>query len=462
MGFLEAIGQAILSFNDWLNGILWGPFMLIMIVGVGLYFTIRLKGLQFTQFGRACREIWNKIRFVDEKDKGDISPFKALTTAIASTVGVGNIAGVATAIALGGPGAIFWMWVTGVLGMVTNYAEVTLGVHYREFRGGVVAGGPMYYIKNGLKWPWMAVVFSIFGAFAALGIGNMVQANSMADVLNSTFGMPHLWTGIILAVLVGVVTLGGIKRIANVCGTLVPVMAAFYIVAALIIIIINIKAVPSAFALIFQYAFRPMSAVGGFTGATLMMTLRWGVARGVFSNEAGLGSTPIAHSTAKVDHPVRQGVWGLFEVFTDTIVLCTMTALAIITTGVWTSGVTGASLTAMAFNAGLPGVGGLLVSIGVILFAYSTTIVWCYYGEKCAEYLFGTRIIVPYRIIWLPFLFVGALGGLKMVWDIADTLNALMAIPNLVALVLLSGVIVKLTKEFFTAEEFKEIKTSVK
>jgi alanine or glycine:cation symporter, AGCS family len=462
LGFLEAIGQAILSFNDWLNGILWGPFMLIMIVGVGLYFTIRLKGLQFTQFGRACREIWNKIRFVDEKDKGDISPFKALTTAIASTVGVGNIAGVATAIALGGPGAIFWMWVTGVLGMVTNYAEVTLGVHYREFRGGVVAGGPMYYIKNGLKWPWMAVVFSIFGAFAALGIGNMVQANSMADVLNSTFGMPHLWTGIILAVLVGIVTLGGIKRIANVCGTLVPVMAAFYIVAALIIIIINIKAVPSAFALIFSYAFRPMSAVGGFTGATLMMTLRWGVARGVFSNEAGLGSTPIAHSTAKVDHPVRQGVWGLFEVFTDTIILCTMTALAIITTGVWTSGVTGASLTAMAFNAGLPGVGGLLVSIGVILFAYSTTIVWCYYGEKCAEYLFGTRIVVPYRIIWLPFLFIGALGGLKMVWDIADTLNALMAIPNLVALVLLSGVIVKLTKEFFSAEEFKEIKTAVK
>jgi alanine or glycine:cation symporter, AGCS family len=462
LGLLQAIGSAILSFNDWLNGILWGPFMLIMIVGVGLYFTIRLKGLQFTQFGRACREIWRKIRFVDEKDKGDISPFKALTTAIASTVGVGNIAGVATAIALGGPGAIFWMWVTGVLGMVTNYAEVTLGVHYREFRGGVVAGGPMYYIKNGLKWPWMAVVFSIFGAFAALGIGNMVQANSMADVLNSTFGMPHLWTGIILAVLVGVVTIGGIKRIANVCGTLVPVMAAFYIVAALIIIIINIKAVPSAFALIFEYAFRPMSAVGGFTGATLMMTLRWGVARGVFSNEAGLGSTPIAHSTAKVDHPVRQGVWGLFEVFTDTIILCTMTALAIITTGVWTTGVTGASLTAMAFNAGLPGVGGLLVSIGVILFAYSTTIVWCYYGEKCAEYLFGTKIIVPYRIIWLPFLFIGALGGLKMVWDIADTLNALMAIPNLVALVMLSGVIVKLTKEFFSTEEFKEIKTKVK
>ena len=462
MGFLQAVGNAILSFNDWLNGILWGPFMLIMIVGVGLYFTIRLKGIQFTQFGRACREIWNKIRFVDEKDKGDISPFKALTTAIASTVGVGNIAGVATAIALGGPGAIFWMWVTGVLGMVTNYAEVTLGVHYREFRGGVVAGGPMYYIKNGLKWPWMAVVFSIFGALAALGIGNMVQANSMADVLNSTFGMPHLWTGIILAVLVGVVTLGGIKRIANVCGTLVPVMAIFYIVSALIIIIINIKAVPSAFALIFGYAFRPMSAVGGFTGATLMMTLRWGVARGVFSNEAGLGSTPIAHSTAKVDHPVRQGVWGLFEVFTDTIILCTMTALAIITTGVWTSGVTGASLTAMAFNAGLPNVGGLLVSIAVILFAYSTTIVWCYYGEKCAEYLFGTKIILPYRIIWLPFLFVGALGGLKMVWDIADTLNALMAIPNLVALVLLSGVIVKLTKEFFTTEEFKEIKTKVK
>lgn len=454
MGFL-------LDFNDWLNGILWGPFMLTLVVGIGLYFTIVLKGIQFTQFSRACREIWRKIRFVDDKDKGDISPFQALTTAIASTVGVGNIAGVATAIAIGGPGAIFWMWVCGILGMVTNFAEVTLGVHYREFRGGVVAGGPMYYIKNGLKMPWLAVLFSIFGALAALGIGNMVQANSMADVLNSSFGLPHLWTGIILAVFVGIVTLGGIKRIAQVCSTVVPLMALFYIVAAMIIIIINIAQVPAAFGLIFSYAFRPMSAVGGFAGATLMMTLRFGIARGVFSNEAGLGSTPIAHSTAKVDHPVRQGVWGLFEVFTDTIVLCTMTALAIITTGVWQSGVTGASLTAMAFDAGLPGKGGLLVSIGVILFAYTTTIVWCYYGEKCAEYLFGTKIVVPYRIIWLPFLFIGALGGLKMVWDVADTLNALMAIPNIVALAMLSGVVVKLTKEFFSAEEYVEIKKSI-
>ena len=458
MGIIERL----LGFNDWLNGLLWGPLMLTLIVGVGLYYTIMLKGVQFTKFGRACREIWNKIRYVDEKDKGDISPFKALTAAIASTVGVGNIAGVATAIFLGGPGAIFWMWVCGLLGVVTNYAEVTLGVHYREFRGGVVAGGPMYYIKNGLKWPWMAAVFSVFGALAALGIGNMVQANSMADVLNTTFGLPHLWTGIILAVFVGMVTLGGIKRIANVCGTMVPVMAIFYFIAALIVIVINIKAVPSAFALIFEYAFRPMSAVGGFAGSAVLMTIRWGVARGVFSNEAGLGSTPIAHSTAKVDHPVRQGVWGLFEVFIDTMVLCSMTALAIITSGLWTSGARGASLTAAAFDSALPGFGGILVSIGVILFAYTTTIVWCYYGEKCAEYLFGTKIILPYRIIWIPFLFVGALGGLKAIWDVADTLNALMAIPNIIALFLLSGVVFRLTKEFFSTEDFKEIKTKVK
>ncbi len=456
------MGAALLAFNDWLNGIVWGPPMLILIVGVGLYFTLRLRFLQFTQFGRACREIWHKIRYVDEKDKGDISPFKALTTAIASTVGVGNIAGVGTAIAIGGPGAIFWMWVCGFLGMVTNYAEVTLGVHYREFKGGVVAGGPMYYIKNGLKMPWLAVIFSIFGALAALGIGNMVQANSMADVLHSTFGVPFIWTAIILAFFTGIVTIGGIKRIAEVTKTVVPFMAVFYIVAAMIVIILNIKHVPAAFGLIFYHAFRPAAAVGGFAGATIMMTLRYGIARGVFSNEAGLGSTPIAHSAAKVDHPVRQGVWGLFEVFTDTIVICSMTALAILTSGRWYSGLTGASLTAAAFDVGLPGLGSALVAIGVILFAYTTTIVWCYYGEKCAEYLFGTRIIIPYRIIWIPFLFVGAFGGLKMVWNVADTLNALMAIPNIIALFALSGVVIKLTREFFSTEAYKEVKPAAK
>lgn len=431
--------------------------MLVMIVGTGLFYTFRLKFVQFTNFGRACREIWYKVRYPGETEEGDISPFKALSTAIASTVGVGNIAGVGTAIAFGGPGAIFWMWVCAILGMVTNFAEVTLGVHYREFKGGVVAGGPMYYIKNGLKMKWLAVVFSIFGALAALGIGNMVQANSMADVLHSTFNVPHLATAIVLAILVGVVTIGGIKRIADVCGIIVPAMAAFYIIAAMTIIIINITKVPAAFGLIFYHAFQPTAAVGGFAGSAIMMTMRYGIARGVFSNEAGLGSTPIAHSTAKTDHPVRQGVWGLFEVFVDTIVLCTMTALAIITTGVWSNGLSGATLTASAFDAGIP-IGGALVTIGVILFAYTTTVVWCYYGEKCAEYLFGTKIVLPYRIIWLPFLFVGAMGGLQAIWGVADTLNALMAIPNLIALVLLSGVVVKLSKEFFSTEQYKEIK----
>ncbi|MTI96144.1 MAG: sodium:alanine symporter family protein [Firmicutes bacterium] len=436
--------------------------MLILIVGTGLYYTIRLKGVQFTHFGRACREIWYKVRYPGETEEGDISPFKALSTAIASTVGVGNIAGVETAIALGGPGAIFWMWGCAILGMVTNFAEVTLGVHFREQKGGVVAGGPMYYIKNGLNLPWLAVVFSIFGALAALGIGNMVQANSMADVLESTFSVPPLATAIVLAILVGAVTIGGIKRIADVCGFVVPAMAVFYIIAAMTIIIINITKVPDAFGLIFYHAFRPTAAVGGFAGSAIMMTVRYGVARGVFSNEAGLGSTPIAHSAAKTDHPVRQGVWGLFEVFVDTIVLCTMTALAILTTGVWSSGEEGASLTAEAFNAGLPGLGGGLVTVGVILFAYTTTIVWCYYGEKCAEYLFGTKIVLPYRIVWLPFLFIGALGGLQAIWAIADTLNALMAIPNLVGLILLSGVVIKLAKEFFSTEQYKEIKPTKK
>ncbi len=447
--------ESLLSFNEQLSGIVWGVPMLILIVGVGLYYTIRLRFIQFTHFGRACSEIWHKIRVVDDKDKGDISPFKALTTAIASTVGVGNIAGVGTAIALGGPGAIFWMWVCAVLGMVTNFAEVTLGVRYREFRGGVVAGGPMYYIRNGLKLPWLAAIFSVFGALAALGIGNMVQANSVADVLGSAFKVPNLATGIILAALTGIVTIGGIRRIADVCGYIVPIMAAIYILASLYVIVTSITQIPAAFSLIFRHAFQPIPAAGGFAGSAVWMTMRYGISRGVFSNEAGLGSTPIAHSTAKVDHPVRQGVWGLFEVFVDTIVLCTMTALVIITSGAWTSGEVGASLTARAFDTSLPGHGHMVVTVGVIMFAYTTTIVWCYYGEKCAEYLFGTRIVLPYRLIWLPFLVIGAVGGLRAIWDVADTLNALMAIPNLIGLIGLSAIVIKLTKDFFDSEKYR-------
>lgn len=457
MDFLRMLGDKFMEGNAWLNNLVWGVPMLIMVVGTGLYFTILLKFLQFTKFGRACREIFYKIRNPGEGDEGDISPFKALTSAIASTVGVGNIAGVGTAIAFGGPGAIFWMWIVGFVGMITNYAEVTLGVHYRETKNGAIAGGPMYYLKNGLKAPWLAVIFSIFGALAALGIGNMVQANTMADVMGDTFSLNPWITAGILVVVVGLVIIGGIKRIANVTGYLVPIMAVFYIIAASIIILININQVPEAFRLIFAHAFRPTSALGGFAGATIMMTMRYGVARGVFSNEAGLGSTPIAHSTARTDHPVRQGVWGLFEVFTDTIILCTMTALAILTSGLWSSGEVGATLTARAFDSALP-FGGLLVTIGVILFAYTTIIVWCYYGEKCAEYLFGSKILLPYRIMWVIFLPVGAIGGLKAIWDVADTLNALMAIPNLIGLVALSGVIIKLTKEFFSSPDYQEIR----
>lgn len=447
LGFVNTIK----SINGTINGLVWGPYMLILLVGTGIYFTFRTNFLQIVKFGYTMKETLMKIlEKPEESEEGDITPFQALATALAATIGTGNIAGVATAIAIGGPGAVFWMWVSAFFGMMTKFAEVVLAIKYREKNAeGNWVGGPMYYIQNGLGLKWLAVVFSVFGALAAFGIGNMVQSNSVAAAL-AQYSIPPLATGIALAVGAGLVILGGIKRIASFTEKLVPFMAVFYIVGAVAILVLNASGIPTAFALIFKHAFTPTSAVGGFAGAVVMTSMRYGVARGVFSNEAGLGSAPIAHAAARTDHPVRQGLWGIFEVFADTIVICTLTALTIISTGVWNSGATGAALTTAAFNHGLPGPGGVIVAIGILLFAFSTILSWAYYGEKCAEHLLGSGVNKFYRIIWLPLIVVGSVANLELVWDIADTLNGLMAIPNLIGLLGLSGVVISLTKEFFT------------
>ncbi|AOY76882.1 alanine/glycine:cation symporter family protein [Clostridium formicaceticum] len=447
-----AFVNTIESINSTLNGLVWGPYMLVLLVGTGIYFTFKTNFLQVKEFSFTMKETLMKIFEKPDTDitEGDITPFQALATALAATIGTGNIAGVATAIALGGPGAIFWMWVSAFFGMMTKFAEVVLAIQYREKNEeGNWVGGPMYYIEKGLGLKWLAIVFSIFGALAAFGIGNMVQSNSVAAAM-TTFNIPPAVTGAVLAVAAALVILGGLKRIASVTERIVPFMAVFYIIGALIILIMHISEIPAAFGLIFKHAFTPASAVGGFAGAVVMEAMRRGVARGVFSNEAGLGSAPIAHAAARTDHPVRQGLWGIFEVFADTIVICTLTALTILATGVWNSGLTGAELTTAAFNDGLPGPGGIIVAIGILFFAFSTILSWAYYGEKCAEHLFGSGINKIYRVIWLPLIFVGAIGSLDLIWDIADTLNGLMAIPNLVGLLGLSGIVIKLTKEFFT------------
>jgi AGCS family alanine or glycine:cation symporter len=388
-----------------------------------------------------------------QKGEGEITPFQAVATALAATVGTGNIAGVATAIALGGPGAIFWMWVSAIFGMTTKFGEVVLSIKFREKTDdGRFVGGPMYYIQNGTGQKWLAVVFASFGALAAFGIGNMVQSNSVAASLQESFSVPPLVTGLVLAVLTALVILGGIKRIGAVTERLVPLMATIYILGAIFIIVMNASHIPEAFGLIFSNAFTATAATGGFAGSTLAMGIRFGVARGVFSNEAGLGSAPIAHAAATTDHPVRQGLWGVFEVFVDTLVICSLTALAILVSGLWDTGATGAALTTQAFDEAIIG-GGYIVSVGIMLFAFSTILGWSYYGERCAEYLMGPKAIVPYRVIWIPFVIIGAIGGLEFIWDLADTLNGLMAIPNLIGVVLLSGTIISLTKEFFAKEK---------
>jgi len=449
---LEGRVETIIEWVNTVNGVVWGWPMLVLILGTGLFLMVRLTFMPVMRLRYGFRMLWAGRTEVGE---GDITPFNALMTSLSATIGTGNIAGVATAIFLGGPGALFWMWCTALVGMATKYSEAVLAVRFREMdEAGNHVGGPMYYIKNGLgaEWAWLGTAFALFGLFAGFGIGNMVQANSVADVLSSSFRISPWITGGVMAVLVALVLIGGIRRIAEVAGRLVPIMAIAYLTGGLIILASNLNAIPDALGLVFKHAFTPIAAGGGFAGAAVWAAIRFGVARGIFSNEAGLGSAPIAHAAAATDDPVRQGTVAMLGTFIDTLVICTITGLVILVSGVWTSGETGAALSSLAFESALPGFGGYVVTFGLAVFAFTTALGWSVYGEKCAEYLFGVRAIIPFRLVWVVALPVGAVAKLSFIWLVADTLNALMAIPNLIALLLLSPVVVQLTHAYFRRE----------
>lgn len=442
---MESINDILSTASSWA----WGPAMLILLLGTGLYLTIRLRFLPLRNLFYAFSLLGKRS---DSKAEGDISPFAALMTAMAATVGTGNIAGVAAALFIGGPGAIFWMWMTALVGMATKYSEALLAVKYRETdEDGRHVGGPMYYIKNGMgeKWKPLAVAFALFGTIAAFGIGNMVQANAVAGAMETAFGFDNQATGIVLMILVGLVMFGGIQRIAHTATALVPVMAILYIGFSLYILGSYIDQLPGALVTIVESAFTGSAAAGGFAGAGLILAIQFGVARGVFSNEAGMGTAPIAHAAAKTNDPVEQGHIAMLGTFIDTIILCTMTALVIMVTGVWQSGETGSPLTALAFSTGLESdFGAVVVAVTLAIFAFTTLLGWSYYGERCAEYLAGTKVITGYRILWILAVFAGAAlsNHFNTVLILADVLNALMAIPNLIALLVLSPVIIKLSQ----------------
>lgn len=495
---MEQISAVIGSINGWV----WGPPMLVLILGTGLWLTIGLKAMPIYRLGYGFRMLWRGRK---EQGSGDISPFNALMTSLSATIGTGNIAGVGTALAIGGPGALFWMWITALVGMATKYSEAVLAVRYREIdENNNYVGGPMYYIRNGLgqKWLWLATLFAIFGAIAGFGIGNTVQANSVAHALETKFGVPELGTGLVMALLVALVLIGGIRWIARVAGRLVPLMALAYVLAGLVVLALNLQEIPGAFVTIVDYAFTPAAGVGGFAGASVMLAIQMGVARGIFSNEAGLGSAPIAHAAAQTDSPVRQGTVAMLGTFIDTIVICTITGLVIVISGQWKAespeyidcverggaieervdtswmvrkpsalcvleaedgtrtesnrNQTGAALSAISFGEELPGSGAYVVSIGLALFAFTTILGWSVYGERCVEYLLGVHAIIPFRIVWVLAIPIGAISQLDFVWLLADTMNALMAIPNLVALLLLSPVVFKVTKLFFSDQRVRK------
>lgn len=499
------------------NGILWGPMTIVLLVGTGLYLTLRLRFVQIRYFWHSIKCISGK--FDNPEEKGDISHFQALCAALSATIGTGNIAGVATAIALGGPGAVFWMWVTALVGMAMKFSSCSLALKYRMIHeDGSASGGPMYYLERGLGQKWLAIIFALCAGFASFGIGCAVQANSVADGLLAIIpesmseaqfspDLPLLGgtiilkpvVGLILAGLVGIVIIGGIKRIANVATKIVPLMCVIYLVCAVTILALNYAAIPSALSQIFRYAFRPLAVGGGFFGFVLARTIEKGVARGVFSNESGLGSAPIAHAAAKTHEMAREGFVAMLGPFIDTIIICTMTALVIIISGLWQvkspDGTTlyglgakaqpkkilldgqhvevaapvgkdaepylqddgtpyviptGASLTSDAFDHCLPGIGAFVVSISLAFFAYSTIISWSYYGDRCFEYLLGPKAIMPYRYLFCCFVVIGAVGGLDLIWTMADNLNALMAVPNLIALLLLAGDVTKEKRDYIT------------
>ncbi len=441
----------LLSVVSALRDFVWGIPLLVLLVGTGLFLTIRLRGLQFTTIFHSLHLAF--VKRSDDEAEGDISHFQALMTALAATVGTGNIAGVATAIAAGGPGALFWMWITGLVGMATKFSEAVLSVKYRETdASGLMRGGPMYYLANGLGWPRLGAAFAIFAVLASFGIGNMTQSNSVADVLRSTFEVPNWITGVALMVLTGLVIIGGIRSIGRVTSVIVPAMIVFYMAGALVVLVYNIGALPEIISLVLVDAFTPAAASGGFAGATVRMAVQMGVARGVFSNESGLGSAGIAAAAAQTRDPVTQALVSMTQTFIDTLVVCSLTGFAIIGTGVWTSGETGAPLTAAAFSAGLPGTsGGVIVAIGLVLFAYSTVLGWSYYGEKSIVYLLGEGAAMPYRLVFCVFVGLGAVTQLDLVWTFSDLTNGLMAAPNLVGLIGLSGVVVAETRRYMSA-----------
>lgn len=454
--------DVITSINSKINGFVWGPIMLALLVGTGVYLTFRTGWIQVRWFGYILKNTVGTLFRKSEKDHGNnLTPFQAVTTALAGTVGTGNIAGVTGAIFVGGPGAVFWMWVSAFFGMCTKYSEIALAMQYRSTdENGVHKGGPMYYIEKGLgkNWKWLAVIFAILGGLASFGIGNIAQSSEIAGAMNGLFGISPLITGIILAVLVAIVLIGGVKRIGQVTSYLVPFMALFYIAAGIIVIIMRVGQIPAAFAAILSSAFSFEAVGGGVFGYAIMVAMKQGFARGVFSNEAGLGSAPIAHAASSTEEPAEQAIWGVFEVFFDTIVICTITAMAVLLSGMplgadALAGYASKGAAAVAaFNSILPGtLGGTIIQISLLFFALSTILSWSYYGERCWGYITGNNkaIDLIYKVIFILFCIVGATGSGTLMWDIADTLNGMMAIPNLIALLGLSGVVAKITKDYF-------------
>ena len=467
---MENFVSKVEAVNSAVNSFAWGPLMLLLLVGTGVYLTVRVHWLQVTHFGRILKAtVGSLFQKKETKDHGaNISPFEAVTTALAGTVGTGNIAGVTGAIFTGGAGAVFWMWVAAFFGMVTKYSEIVLAMKYRiKDEKGVYHGGPMYYIENGIgkNWKWLAIVFCLLGGLASFGIGNIAQSSEISGALSDLFRIPPVVSGILIAVVVALVTLGGIKRIGRVTSLLVPFMSVFYILAGIVVIIMRIGHIPAVLGLIFKEAFSFKSIGGGLFGYTIMMAMKQGFARGVFSNEAGLGSAPIAHAASSTEEPCEQAVWGVFEVFIDTIVICSITAFAVLLSGILDAqGGLGAfaskgAAAAAAFNSILPGtLGGKIIELSLLFFALSTILSWAYYGENCWGYLTNNNktVVLIYKVIFALVCIVGATGSGTLMWDIADTLNGLMAIPNLIALLILSGVVAKLTKDYFATHMLKK------
>ncbi len=457
----KALQKVIQFIND---NILWGVPMIILILGVGIYLTVRNRFTQVTKFPYAVKMTMGKTLKGIGKGKGKkgdgISQFEAFSTAIAGTVGTGNIVGVATAIISGGPGAVFWMWLSAFVGMFTNFAENVLGIYYRKKgKDGEYRGGPMYYISEGLGWKWLAILFAIFCMFAAFGM-NMVQINTIADTLNGGFKIPKWVSGVVVAIIIALIIIGGIKRIGKITSYIIPFMCVGFMIMAIVIICINIKAIPSALSQIFKNAFSFKSVGGGVLGYAIMRSMRYGLARGIFSNEAGLGSSVIAHSASSVKEPVRQGLWGIFGVFLDTMVICTLTALVILTSGVYGESmgdISGAMLSQAAFTQAFGKFGTVVFSLILPLFAFTTILSWAYYGEKSFEFIFGKKYSIIFKVIYVALVIVGALTSVSLVWDMADFFNGLMAIPNLIGLFLLGGVVTRITRNYFDRQKKRDV-----